>query len=740
MIRDFVQWTAAIVEQGDLTELRSSRVGIEAADYLNQRILNHPRAKEPLVPALGGLPLALTQHIEEDLATFRSHEIEPYFIFSGLDLTKQGNPFGQKTAEATVNADAWNLYDSHQAEASVAKFGESTYVTPEDLFRALQSILTKQNVRWQVAPYSAWAQLAYCEKNEYVHAVAGSSDLLIFECAKVITSWDFEARQFSFIRREKCVADLSKFVGASTVTDDIFLDTCLLAGTPFLPTLPILDAPNRADLLKPHSAIKMIMNTTGQSGFSVVVSNNDVPPSGKEYVTRYQKARLAVKNHPVYTEEGKVEPQNSASMPNDAGQYLGQRLPDEILHYMSRGLINARILQWRTTCEVFEVPPMDGGESPEYRNLVSVKLIPLRTAAINLLSSSLHNWYRHKPLEQTNWFSITEPTRKSASTTIHVERPSEAQSPSIVDTWNVKEAVFKDAIGQYKDADFVSKTIAKKNPKNPLSTAPEILYNSIWRFLALREYVDVKTHSLTQWGKVLAAVISGLKGKAEHEAAVLAVELIRMGLLISDINMFPTYNGAPMRGSSEYIGQTQARMTDNSTAKDKNANMLVSRVAGLGILHHRPIGFTGPLSQHLLGYNSIINVVRQTLRDLVEVAATHMFATGCCNRHADISAIAMQLPFLLPNNCALSIAVKSYLDELLSNDADPTSPETKARVVDTASMRYFPQSLQFETDLKMAFSLWDAIYAGVNSANNTTIPEATKQIWTETDKWLSERR
>jgi hypothetical protein len=70
--------------------------------------------------------------------------------------------------------------------------------------------------------------------------------------------------------------------------------------------------------------------------------------------------------------------------------------------------------------------------------------------------------------------------------------------------------------------------------------------------------------------------------------------------------------------------------------------MLVSRVAGLGILHHNPIGFTGPLSQHLLGYNSIVNVVRQTLRDLVEVAATQMFLTGCCNRHAEVSSIAMK--------------------------------------------------------------------------------------------------
>jgi hypothetical protein len=70
--------------------------------------------------------------------------------------------------------------------------------------------------------------------------------------------------------------------------------------------------------------------------------------------------------------------------------------------------------------------------------------------------------------------------------------------------------------------------------------------------------------------------------------------------------------------------------------------MLISRVAGLGTLRHRPIGFTGPLSQHLLGYNSIVNVVRQTIRDMVEVACTQMFLTGCCNRHANLSDISVK--------------------------------------------------------------------------------------------------
>lgn len=98
-----------------------------------------------------------------------------------------------------------------------------------------------------------------------------------------------------------------------------------------------------------------------------------------------------------------------------------------------------------------------------------------------------------------------------------------------------------------------------------------------------------------------------------------------------------------------------------------------------------------------------------------------------------------RLPFLLPNNCALSIAVKSYLDELLSNDADPTSPQTKTRVLDTASTRYFPQSIDFAGDLNTAFELWDAIYEGVKSGSGA-IPEASRKLWTETNEWLAARR
>lgn len=67
--------------------------------------------------------------------------------------------------------------------------------------------------------------------------------------------------------------------------------------------------------------------------------------------------------------------------------------------------------------------------------------------------------------------------------------------------------------------------------------------------------------------------------------------------------------------------------------------MLISRVAGLGTLQHKPIGFTGPLSQHLLGYGSIVNTVRQTLRDLIEVTATQMYLTGCVDRSVELPGL-----------------------------------------------------------------------------------------------------
>jgi len=231
----------------------------------------------------------------------------------------------------------------------------------------------------------------------------------------------------------------------------------------------------------------------------------------------------------------------------------------------------------------------------------------------------------------------------------------------IVEKWNVKAdvsngeitkhqgyGILSAAVTSLKDPKFSAKSITSKDLKQLLTTKEEILYNSIWRFLHLREYVN-SNHKLTPWGEVLATTIAALNGKPElEEAAIIAVELARLDLLNAK-NMF-NYGGAPMRG----------------TDIDRRNNLLVSRIACLGNLRHKPIGFTGPLSRHLLAYHSMVSAVRSTLRDLAEVSLTTLLLNGDAKRDLpNLNELGMELPFLLPNTCALGIAVKSYLDELL---------------------------------------------------------------------------
>lgn len=314
-------------------------------------------------------------------------------------------------------------------------------------------------------------QLAYLEKETLVHAISGASEVLLFECDKLVTSWNLEEKTFSWTKRAKCIADLERFASSGRVTEDIFVDALLLAGTPFLPTLPNLSSPNRTELLKPYAAIKMIMSS-GRSGYSVVIQHKDVPQIGN-YVDRYSKARLAVKNHPILQVDGKVENLNQSQMPAEAHQFLDQKLPDELHWLQYKGVINPRLLQWRASSEIYEQPPIDGGLSPEYQKLVTSKIIPLRTTAISLVTTAIHQWYKFKSLQLTTWFPDSA-TGKPQKKDVDIKGLPEYHA--MAETWNVKEATFTEAVSVHEGSgalgsailaltsdEFVAKTVAKKD-------------------------------------------------------------------------------------------------------------------------------------------------------------------------------------------------------------------------------------------------------------------------------------
>ncbi|EKG16520.1 DNA repair protein [Macrophomina phaseolina MS6] len=722
MISTHDDWAASLAEHSKLEELAGCSVAIDAADHLN-RLLNDPQWKEPLLPALGGLPFSMKRLVDDDLQRWKNHKIQPLFVFNGLDIGRREKLFRTSDEASRVTAEAWELYNQSEAERAVTTFGEAPSTRNDDYLRNFQSLLNEAGAEFIVAPYTAWGQLAYFEKNakHLWQAIAGPSELLFFDIDRVITGWDWERGEFTWMGRRQCISDLGN------LAPDQFVDACLLAGSELLPPLPMLEASPRRNKPKIRGAVEMMMSL-GRTGMSVCQNYQDDPKlRSMNYTDKFMRAKMSIQHHIVLTLDGKIEVFNNDHAPGDVHEFMSQRLPDEIYFYLSRGVIGSRVLTMRTSAEIIEIAPLDGGESQEYRELVRDKLVPLRNTTIGLLSSSLHRFYQHKDVSLYTWFDRNNPR------TISMREAPDFRP--ILSNWNVKAALIQEkvkllegsetigfAIQSLKDPDFAAKTVTQKDKSKLLSASDELLYNSVWRFLQLREFVDSK-HNLTPWGEALHAAIAALGGRPELEEAVfIAMELARLNVLTSK-DMFPSYGGPPIRGSES----------------DKKNNLLVSRVACLGKLRHKPIGFTGPLSRHLLGYHSVISSVRSCLRDLAEVSLTTLLLNGDAERdRSDYTDLGIKLPFLLPNDCAMGIAVKSYLDEL-HIQPDPTTPEAKASTKTRAARDWFPESLDLSGDLDIAFKLWDAVYAGVKKASQAGLVR-DGAMWDEVNKWLAPRR
>ena len=104
---------------------------------------------------------------------------------------------------------------------------------------------------------------------------------------------------------------------------------------------------------------------------------------------------------------------------------------------------------------------------------------------------------------------------------------------------------------------------------------------------------------------------------------IVAIELLRLNALNSD-DMFPSYGGSPQRGSET----------------DKRNTLLISRIACLAKLKHKSIGFTGPLSRHLLACRDLASAVRSSLRNVVEMSLCTMLFNGHVDREMPLEDLA----------------------------------------------------------------------------------------------------
>lgn len=265
-------------------------------------------------------------------------------------------------------------------------------------------------------------QLVYYEghPSQFIDAVHGPSELFLFGIDKLITKFDLayqthetsektsskkgskfvlESSTFRWIDRRTCLEELGR------VPVEVFTDACLLAGSKILRTFPPLINPavyNKGYSF--HQVIQLVLNC-GRS-VSQVCAQYSSDPIVKEidYLDRYKRAMTSIRHHVVITKDGDIETLDKEHAPSDVHFCIGQRLPEELNMYLSRGMLRSRVLNWLTSGTILVTAPFDGGDSVEYQSLVKTQLEPMRRQALSLLADSVNRYYQRKEITTKLWF------------------------------------------------------------------------------------------------------------------------------------------------------------------------------------------------------------------------------------------------------------------------------------------------------------------------------------------------
>ncbi|KAL7271158.1 hypothetical protein RUND412_006108 [Rhizina undulata] len=711
-VRNFDAWTAAHGKSQSLqlAALKDSTIGIEASHYLNKLLSSSP-TKEPLVLALGGFPFSLRSAVENDLQELKRLGIKPIFMFNGCKLVHTEEPFSLKDDGPAGRGRAWELYEKGLAVEAVEAFGNAGHTRPAEVYNVFKKILRENKIDFQVAPYAAWPQLVYLEKKNFVDAIYGNSELFFFDVEKVIVDLNIGRGIFTWINKHKLLAELN-------LSNDQFIDVLMLSGSEILRSFPPLEAGinpspqgfvNSVDLIRRLRSVGNVVGTT-----------NPDPSQHAAYLEKYKRARASVKHHVIFTDKGKAEQLEFSDSPSDVHEFIGQRLPEELYFYLSRGVIGSEVLDMLATGQLIEIAPLDNGESEEYRKFLDV-LNGIRTQALSLLAQSLHRWWLSKEVNVYYWFDKKNPKKL-------VHKDVMPKPYELTKKWNVKEAVFRPEVEKTIDRvagltfaitslvipSFAEKTIVPKD-----EDADEIIINTLWRMLQLRNFIDGGKHTLTPWGRGLQAALSTLDVSVNIEESIyLAFELMRLKVLKSD-------NFASGEASRD---------------EDRAHTMLISQVASLVPINHKSIGYTGPLNRSLLGFNSFVRGLTRTLRNFAEMTLASLLMHGDADRdeRQDWSDLGLRLPFIDEVNAGLGIAVKTYLDEL-SSDVGPDFAAQKEIQKKNMPMM-FAQAADVVDDLGLAFKVWDAIIVGIKTLREAGEFVNESKAFLAADEWLAKRR
>lgn len=714
-----------------LSVLSDSRLGIDASYYL-KILTDNPPSREPLLAATGGLPLALTTRIESDLRTLEKLRIKPVFVFPGLLPSKRWKQYQHHVEHNDAcrdRRDAWAKYEAGQEESAIKLFEGRSGLQQWDLWRMVLRIFRHRNVEFLVAPYVAWAQLIYMQRHpkSYIHAIFGPTDTLLYPGVdKLITSLDLTSAtpSFSFVSKRTILGDLG-------LSEDQFLDVGILVGfehsPPFPPTVHEQALKATVDMVKYY-----------KSGHAAVSAFAEHPAvKSMQYPDQYARTRSMIKYSLIFSSEGSVTPlplaittpahgpnhphhPTAADIPSDLHEIFTHRLPDEIYFYLSRGLLGPQALVWLTSGQIVEPPPLDNGETTEYKRFVKEVITDGQTGpratALALISSVSHQFWNNRKVAGNFWFESPAPHGQKF---VQHNSPQTVQLAERVAGWNVSYAIVEEelrrqnsstidfalCLGATASEKLASRTKGKTSvPNGQLDKKDEVVANVVWRFLELRGFLlNSHTHSPLARAMYTAIKQARLNDKFQ-DPLYLFLELVRAGVMHGHLWSGRAFSGGPSFGTDD----------------EKSCMLLVMRVLSIVPLNFKPQPWSAPLSRELLVFNSFVRSLTRALRTLLEVTTLNMLLRSDARRaREDLLDITISLPFQSEVNTGFGVLAKVYLDALthLNNQTrvlDPNAEgvrESKAMALEICEDT-FPGVKNPKQEVERGFRFWDiALFA-----------------------------
>lgn len=246
-----------------------------------------------------------------------------------------------------------------------------------------------------------------------------------------------------------------------SITEDQFLDIGILLGfgesPPFPPTVHEQALKATVDMVKYYKS--------GHAAVSALAEHPAV--KSIQYTDHYARTRSMIKYSLIFSSDGVVLPlplaisappshgpghhhhPTAGDIPSDLHEIFTNRLPDEIYFYLSRGLLGPQALVWLTSGQIVESPPLDNGETTEYKRFVKEVITDGQTGpratALALISSVLHPSWLSKKVMGSFWFEQQSPQHQNQKAVQHNSAQT-AQLAERVAGWNVPSAIVEEEL------------------------------------------------------------------------------------------------------------------------------------------------------------------------------------------------------------------------------------------------------------------------------------------------------